>query len=171
MKYCIKAQADTQLWHIIDKVTKSEKLQPILLILLSFAPYTTVMTVVDSSDEVFCWASTNSPMMWQLIALQDALQQLTSHSEPRQLHAAPPIKTGDLSGPCVCPVGELWPRKYASNTFAVPIIESQPICLVMHMILKAQRGASGRYSSFNHQGSQQQHMSHDVVEFCHHCWW
>lgn len=43
----------------------------------------------DSSDEVFCWASTNSPAMWQLLVLQDALQQLTSHSEPepRQLHA------------------------------------------------------------------------------------
>lgn len=79
------------------------------------------------------------------------------------LTAAPPIKTGDLSGPCVCPVGELWPRKYASDTFAAPVIESQPICPVMHMILKAQRCAFGRYSSLNHQGSQQQHMSHDFV--------
>lgn len=79
------------------------------------------------------------------------------------LTAAPPIKTGDLSEPCACPVGELWPCKYASDTFAVPIIESQPICRVMHMILKAQRCVFGRYSSLNHQGSQQQHMSHD---FC-----
>lgn len=54
------------------------------------------------------------------------------------LTAAPPIKTGDLSGPCVWSVGELWPCKYASDTFAVPIIERQPICLVMHRILKAQ---------------------------------
>lgn len=37
------------------------------------------------SDEVFSWASTNSPAMWQLVALQDAPQQLTSH--PRQSHA------------------------------------------------------------------------------------
>lgn len=39
--------------------------------------------------------------------------------------AAPPIKAGDLSGACVRPVGELWPHKYASDTFAVPVIESQ----------------------------------------------
>lgn len=52
--------------------------------------------------------------------------------------AAPPIKTGYLSGPCVCPVGEVWPGKYASDTFPWPIIESQPNRLVMHIILKAQ---------------------------------
>lgn len=84
-------------------------------------------------------------------------------SDSCMLTAAPPIKTGDLSEPCACPVGELWPCKYASDTFAVPIIESQPICRVMHMILKAQRCVFGCYSSLNHQGSQQQHMSHD---FC-----
>lgn len=113
----------------------------------------------DSSNEVFSWASKGSPAIWQIIALQDALQQLTSHSEPWQLlAAATAIKTGDLSGPCVCAVGELWPHKYASDTPTVPIIESQPICLVMHMILKAKHCAYGHYSSLNFKGS---HLSHD----------
>lgn len=53
------------------------------------------------------------------------------------LAAAPPEKTGDLSGPCVRSVGELWPCKNASDTFAVPIIDSQLISPVMHMILNA----------------------------------
>lgn len=49
---------------------------------------------------------------------------------------APPIrgekkkkKSGDLSGPCVRPVGELWPCKYAANTFPLLVIESQSNCL------------------------------------------
>lgn len=71
-------------------------------------------------------------------------QVIQSHSlDSCMLTAAPLIKPGDLSRPCVCPVGELWPRKYASDTFAVPVIESMPICLVMHMILKAQHCVLG----------------------------
>lgn len=93
--------------------------------------------LTDRSDEVFCWAPTNSPVMWQLIALQDALQQLTSHSEPepRQLHAC--CCTTHKNRWFIwtmCPAGELWPYKYASDTFAVPIIESQPIGLLMYTI-------------------------------------
>lgn len=75
--------------------------------------------------------------MWQLTALQDALQQLTSHWEPgpRQLHACccSTHKSRWFIW-TMCPAGELWPCKYASDTFAVPIIESQPIGLLMYTI-------------------------------------
>ena len=111
--------------------------------------------LTETVEMVFCWAlrygsspcSKTPCSSWRII------------HDSCMLTAAPSIKAGDLSGPCGCPVGELWPHKYASNTFAVPIIESQPIPLLMCMILKAQHCVFGRYSSLNLRESHWQHVT------------
>lgn len=67
---------------------------------------------------------------------------------------APPIKkSGDLSGPCVRPVGELWPCKYATNTFPLLVIERQSNCLEFAHDLKTSLFCFHLSHPWKHQGS------------------